>query len=253
MPGSPTAARAKALSGAADMAVTMGDAGTARLRAEDALAIYRALGDPWGTALSGFLLGVALADEDDLARAGRLFEESARGFHELGNEHMELTVRRMLAWTSYNQGDRERGRVMHEENLVRSRALGNEHIEASTLGALAMIAMDAGRVEDAVALQRESHRLERDLVDSNGIARELSRVARVLAAVGDAAIAARLMSRVEALHDETGVSMRPWLARMNAATLGVIHARLDDAAFAEAWEQGRRLGVDEAVALAFDA
>src|SRR5437763_809906 len=46
----PTAARAKALSGAADMALTCGDIAAGRLRAEEALELHRELQDEWGTA-----------------------------------------------------------------------------------------------------------------------------------------------------------------------------------------------------------
>ncbi len=40
---------------------------------------------------------------------------------------------------------------------------------------------------------------------------------------------------------------------MNERTLTAIRAQLDEAAFAEAWEQGRALAVDEAVTLALDS
>jgi predicted ATPase len=249
----PTAARAKALNGAADMAVSLGDATTGRLRAEEGLALHRTLGDARGTAASEFLLGLAVADEDDLARAQQLFDESARQFCELGDQHLMLVATRMLAWMCYRLGDRERGRALHEDNLLRARALRNEHIEASTLGALAMIAVDEGRVDDAVSMLRESHRIDRDLGDPHGIARVLCRVARVLAAVGRARTAARLLSASEALHEEIGATLRPWLAQMNEETLTTVRAHLDEAAFAEAWEQGRALTADDAVALALDS
>ena len=45
----------------------------------------------------------------------------------------------------------------------------------------------------------------------------------------------------------------PWLTSMNDETLPKIRSQLDEAAFAEAWEQGRRLTVDKAVALALDS
>ena len=47
-----------------------------------------------------------------------------------------------------------------------------------------------------------------------------------------------------------GVGAEPWVAEMNEMTLNTIRTQLDEAAFAEAWEQGRALTVDEAVALA---
>jgi len=159
----------------------------------------------------------------------------------------------MLAWMCYRLGDREHGRALHEDNLRRARALGNEHIETSTLGALAMIAVDQGRVDDALSMLKESHRINRDLGDPIGIARDLSRVARVLAAVGRAETAARLLSGSMALCEELGASLRPWLAEMNEETLATIRAQLDDAAFSDAWEQGGALTADEAVALAGDS
>ena len=44
-----------------------------------------------------------------------------------------------------------------------------------------------------------------------------------------------------------------WLKRGNNESLAQIRARLDDAAFLEAWEQGRALTADEAVTLALTA
>jgi len=40
---------------------------------------------------------------------------------------------------------------------------------------------------------------------------------------------------------------------MNEETLTTIHTQLDEAAFVEAWEQGRALTVGEAVPLALDS
>jgi hypothetical protein len=51
------------------------------------------------------------------------------------------------------------------------------------------------------------------------------------------------------MRQEMGVS-EPWLNALNERTLAAIRSRLDETAFAEAWEQGRTLTADEAVALA---
>jgi non-specific serine/threonine protein kinase len=159
----------------------------------------------------------------------------------------------MLAWMCYRNGERERGRALHEDNLRRARALGNAHIEASTLGALAMIAVDEGRVDDALSMLRASHRIDRDAGDPIGGARALSRVARVLAVVGSTETAALLLSRAMALYEELGGSLRPWLAEMNDETLTTIRACLDDAAFTDAWNRGRALTPEEAIALSYES
>ncbi len=97
---SPTAARARALNGAAVMAANSGDIATARLRAEEALAIHRALDDAWGTAYSVYMLGFMACEEGDFSAAKPLFEESLRAFRELDDEHYTLLATDALSWTS---------------------------------------------------------------------------------------------------------------------------------------------------------
>ncbi len=243
----PTAARAKAL----NKASLMGGE-NATVLAEEGLALNRKLGEPWGIAQSELALASAVA-EDDMARARELYEQSARRFRELGDEHHVLIATRSLAWACINLGDRERGRTLHEENLRRARALSNERIEAITLGALAMHAVEDGRIEDAVPMLKESHRLHGELGDPVQTALDVFRFAALLAAEGRALTAARVFSSSDALCEEIGFSLRGWDPEFVEGTLATIRKQLDEAAFAEAWDQGRRLTAGEAVALALDS
>ena len=245
----PTAARAEALNGAAALAFDGGDPSTARLRAEEALALHRALGDGWGAAYSVYLLGHAALEADSM-RAQRLFEESLRLFGELGDQHYTLDSTRKLAWTYESLGDSERARAMHEENLLRARAVGNEHMVASTLGALARYAIRDGRTEDAVPLLKESDRIGRDLGALVGTVQNLHVFARVLAEKGPAAAAARSLSGAEARNQEMGFKLDPFVERLDEETMSIIRMQLDKAALAEAWEQGRTLTLEEAAELA---
>jgi predicted ATPase/class 3 adenylate cyclase len=248
----PTAARGKALNGAADMAVSMGDAAAARAWAAEALALHRDLGDAQRIATSEFLLGLALADEGEIAEAQKLFEDSTGRFQELGAETYVLVTVRMLAWMCYRLGDRERGLELHEDNLRRAQRLGTKQVEASTLDALAVIAVDDGRLDEAAAYLRASDD-GRDPSDRVGVARHLCRVAHVLAASGRADPAAALLACAEARLEEMGVASRPWLAEMNARTQADIAAELDHAALREARERGRDLDPDRALELAREA
>jgi predicted ATPase/class 3 adenylate cyclase len=248
----PTAARAKALNGAALMAFEVGDAPTATLRAEEALTLNRAVGDAWGSAYARFLLGQAAIVERDWARAQQLFEESVRVFRELGDEHYTLVATFNLAWMCGELGDAERDRALHQENLVRARALGNERIEALSLSILASFVRDDGRIEEALSMLNEAYCLVRDVGDRVESADILSRFADILASAGKPTTAARLLSCSETLREEFGTE-RSWVASRNEATLALIRSQLDEAAFAEAWERGRTLTADEAVALALDS
>ena len=78
-------------------------------------------------------------------------------------------------------------------------------------------------------------------------------VARALALLrGSAEAAAQLLSCVEGLGEQIGVS-EGWVGKMNELTLAAIHSQVDAAAFATAWEEGRKLTVDEAIALALSS
>jgi hypothetical protein len=64
--------------------------------------------------------------------------------------------------------------------------------------------------------------------------------------------AAELSACFEVLRDEIG-GIEAWVTRRYEEALETIRSQLDEAAFAEAWEQGRKLTDDEAVALALRA
>ncbi|HEV8339260.1 MAG TPA: tetratricopeptide repeat protein, partial [bacterium] len=246
----PTAARAKALNGLALVAISAGDAATGTLRAEEGLTLHRTLRDPWGTAHASFLLGAAATELADFARAQPLLEESLRVFRELGDEHYTLLATRVLAWTHFELGDRARARALHEEVVRRARASQNERMAATSLGALAEYALYERRVEEALPMLTESTRIYRDLGERLEVAINLCRFARALTLEGRAAAAAQLLASSEALHAEIGARMSSWVVQMNEGTLTTIRMLLDEAAFAAAWEQGRALTTDEAVALA---
>jgi predicted ATPase len=248
----PTEARANALNAATVMAIQGGDNAAAGPRAEEALRIHRLLDDAWGTANSTFLLGVVSADRGDWVSAQRLFEESAGLFHELEDDHYTLLVTRNLAWTYYEQGDRAGARALHERNLERARTVGNERIQGMTFSALASYALDDGRVHDAIPMLRQSIRIHHELRDLVELAVDLIRAARAYVGEGRPESAARLLASVEALHEELGTRPQSWVAYEHEEALAGVRS-LDQAVLARAWENGRGLSVDEAVALALDS
>lgn len=197
------------------------------------------------------MLGYLATEESDWAKAQPLFEESLRAFRELGDEHYVLLSTDGLAWISEELGDTERSRELHEDVLHRARAQSDEIVVAVQLFQLATLAFDDGRVQDALAMLKEALGINRDHDMPEGIVENLCIFAKFLAAQGRAEMAVQLMSSAEVLRDEIG-GTSSWVAEMNVKTLATIRAQLDDAAFAEAWEQGRALTVDEAIALALD-
>jgi predicted ATPase len=244
----PSPARAKALTGASMLTANRDDA---KARAEEALALHREFGDARGAAAALLALGSAYAGTD-MKQARVFYEQSAQAFVEAGDQHYALIVNRGLAWVYINLGEGERGRALHEENLRLARALSNERIEAVTLGALAMFELGEGDVERALGMLKESHRLHLDLNDPFQTACDVCRFACFLATTGHEDTAARVLSSASALAEDAGLRLSSWDAGMLDWILGTIRARLDEDGFAKAWEEGRSLTAEQAVALALN-
>jgi tetratricopeptide (TPR) repeat protein len=248
----PTSARANALSGAADMALTGGDLASGGRWAEAALELNRKLGDAWGTAFSLLMFAYTVGQAGDWASAQQLYAESARGFRECGDEHYALRATRSVGWAYHEGGNLERAREIIEENLRQANAANDAYIQGISLSQLADIAVDERRFEDAASMLTESYRILCELDDLFLVACAVGRFASVLAPAGRAAAAARVLSSSTVLLEEIGANP-PSLAGINRKTLTSIHAQLGETDFAEAWEQGRTLTAGEAVALALDS
>ena len=240
----PTAARAAALNGATANAMDTGDLVSARSHAEEALALHRSLGDPWGIAHSTFLLGYVSGEERDWPTMRDLMEDSLAAFKELGDDHYILLAGRNLAWAYYDLGEPERGRALHEANLVRARAIGNRRMEAGTLQGLAWRAVDQGNPAEAVEMVKQSYPINRELGEIPAIASDLLRLARALIHLGRPRAAAALLARKRVLCDEMGTPVEP---ADTAVAEAAARDQLDDDGFTEASERGARMSLDEAV------
>ena len=250
--GRPTAVRGNALNGAAMFALEGADNASARRYAEEALAIFDAAGDAWGSAVSKLMLAQVVREEADFAAAFDIYAECERLFQELGDEHYVLLAAFHVAWMCEELGEHERARMLHEENLRRARAGSNKRMEEVTLHNLARFARDEGRFDDAIALHDEAYRIARELDQPVDISDSISRFAATLAHAGKAEVAVCVLSCSESLREELGVR-RSWVLERNEETLAIVRSHLDEVAFAKAWEEGRRLTADEAAALATTA
>jgi hypothetical protein len=114
---------------------------------------------------------------------------------------------------------------------------------------LGTIAVDEGRPEDAFPLLEAGYRIHRDLGESLEVATDLSRFAAALASVGEGEKAVELSSLSDALREELGARV-PWVERLAEQARGEAQAQLDPRAFERAWERGKRLTPDAAVAKA---
>lgn len=246
----PTQVRGRALNGATSLESEGGDPTLARALAAEALDLHQHLGDEWGIANSFFLLGIQAEEDGDWTTARDLLEDSLARFEQLGDEHYVLLLNSHLAWAYGELGDNDRYRSLIAETLARARATHNRRMEVDTLTTLSAFARDDKCFGDAYSLLTEALAIRRDLGERLGITDILGRMAEVRAFEGHGGTAAVLLAAAEAVRQQTGGDRR-WMRERAERTVTAIRSQLDETAFDDAWEKGRRLSMDDAIDLAY--
>ncbi|HEY8629099.1 MAG TPA: tetratricopeptide repeat protein [Gaiellaceae bacterium] len=246
-----TSARMRALHGAAVMASSTGDPETAEKRAEEARDLARTLGDAWGEAYAVYMLGTAATEREDWSGALPFFEASLDAFRRLGDDHYVLLAMDGIAWIPRMLGDRERSKRLHEETLACARASGDNGVVALQLWQLAGLANKEERTHEALAMLREALVLNRDEGYREGIAEVLVAMASTLQSVSAPAAALALLAAAARLREEIGGGAG-WVGDAIERLRGSLRDSRGDATFESAWERGRALSTDEAIALALE-
>ncbi len=119
---------------------------------------------------------------------------------------------------------------------------------AKALGGIGWMAFGLGDLERAKALHKESLALS----EERGAFRQLTLIlleglACGAGAEGDAHRGARLFGATEALREAIGFPLEPALRRLEEPYLVGARSQLDESAWTEAWEEGRRMSVEAAL------
>jgi tetratricopeptide (TPR) repeat protein len=172
----------------------------------------------------------------------------------VGDEHRALQAIQMVAWCHRETGDVARSNVLYEELLRDARDARDGQLESVALSLLAGAAREEGRFRDALAYQEEAYRFDHDFGDRMEIVTDLMRFALILADLELPEAVVRLLASTDAVREDAGLQYPEWVERWyREPALERARAALDARQFALAWEEGRQLAPDEAVALALDA
>jgi predicted ATPase/class 3 adenylate cyclase len=246
----PTAARAKALTGAGGIA-WWSDRGASRALYEEALAIERQLGDPARLAEALYNQAHAVAAEHDLQGAARLFHESLQLFRQVGDEPGVAKVLVMLVVPDATAGAWDRVIARIEEVMAIWGRLDDRLNLAYTLVWLAFAYGRAGRRDDARATALEALNLFHQTHDATGVALALLDLAFLLTWEGRHQDAIRMAAASQSHRDRAGGGPTPGFGGMlEGDPVAEASAHLSDDEARRAWEEGLTLTVQQAVALA---
>jgi predicted ATPase/DNA-binding SARP family transcriptional activator len=242
--------RADALTTFAVLAYRQGDLEPAKASWDEALGLYRGVGDTTGVARSIGELGSVAASEQDYERAVTLYEESAALFRDLSDPMRLAAVLGNLGAIANIQGGYERGRPLIEEALELNRGLGAKDNMALNLHNLGRVALLEGRSADGAEQLRESLELARELGYRELIAYGLAGLAEVASIAEDADRGARLVGAADMLFEELGVALSADDAESYERTVARLTQQLGDVAFDRQHSEGKTLELDRAVELA---
>jgi predicted ATPase/transcriptional regulator with XRE-family HTH domain len=246
-PTDPTRARARALNAAGIMAELQGDHDAAERDLLGALAIYQILDDRTGIAYSFGNLGVISDAREDYDLAVARYERALEQFRALGDLSHAGFMLGNLGLIAYFQGNHARASALHLEGLDNARMRGDRNSQAITLGNLGLVEIARGNLDQAGVLLREALELRRTLTNHSHLARCLENFALLAAARRERARAARLFAAASALRVEIGAPLPPNDRSFNDDVIGDLRAHLGNVSFAEAWETGVLMSLEEAI------
>lgn len=238
---------ALALAVLAYAALLQGHLGAARELAAEGVRLFREVGEAWGTALALNHFGRATLELGDPVAARPLLEESAALFR-AGNMQRLAVPLNTLGLVALRQGDDAGARAQFEEALSVAQETGDEQFIAEALAHLGTVALHVGDSGQAAALYQQSLTLIWTRGYREYIAADLAGLAAVTSLLGQPERAARLFGAVEALREVSGIRLSPLPRADYDRAVEGIRTHLDEATFAQAWEQGRAMELSQAIA-----
>jgi predicted ATPase/class 3 adenylate cyclase len=222
----------------------------AKARLDEALALGRTLQDPHGLYVCYMNLGHWALAQGDYATARRHYLESLAWRRQLGTRWLIALGLREVAHVMCLQDDYRQAEPVYAEALALARALGDQRSEASIAQALGDVALHLGDLVRATTLLTDSLSCFRNWADSLGIAIGLRGFADLQQVKDEPEEAARLLGFVEAWLQSNQFNLVLFERAKYERSVAAARAQLSASDFIAAWEAGRKLTLEQAVALA---
>jgi predicted ATPase len=231
--------------------IASGRPAEARTLFEQALALFRRLGDKSGVAIATSAIGRLAILDQDYTRAGKLLRESLALQQELGHDESIALAYNYLGQIPLSQGDNDAAARLFGQGLVAARRVPDRLPLLVSLYNLAL-SRQAGQDPDGAAeLLLEGLSVASDAGDDASVGYYLQRLAP-LARTPERAVC--LLAAADALLQAAGTGwLRAYVTAPGDDSLPGLRRQLGEAAFQRAWAQGMAMGRQRAVAYARQA
>ncbi len=230
------------------VAWVQGDHVTGTARYEDALGHLRAVGDDAGVFEVTLELGKGASDAGDQTRATGLLEQCLALSETMGDGASRGEALTELGVVAQRQGDHARSRELFEEAAALAQGNGDRRQLAWLAAHRGNVDVAAGHIGAAASHYAEALDLFLAMNNRVGIAQCLEAIAHCAAMRARPAPALGLLGASAAMFEQIGAIPPP--DRDPAIDAASLRAKVSAAEFAEAWDAGRALSPDDAVAAA---
>jgi predicted ATPase/class 3 adenylate cyclase len=246
-----TLQRFKALTGAGGLAYWQNDYQATERFYSEALDIARGLDDPRSIAEAlfnlSFLDRIRGEDEEGMAKLRTVHEMATS----LGDQQLAADSLWILGNRELREDRPEVGLPMVEDALAIYRDLGNLFATADSVSGVGSYYRRIGETETARAMQREALEMFVEVGNPTGIAMVLEEIAMIETVEGRHERALRLAGAAAALKDDIGGGAPAELMR-SGESFEESNRNLDPDTARRAWDEGREMGLDKAVAYSLE-
>jgi non-specific serine/threonine protein kinase len=246
----PASVRRKVLIAAGRLAQLQGDREKARNLYEEGLASARAAGDLHQLALASRGLGATAYLQGDFRAAREYVEEALLISRELNDRFAIAASVNRLGDLALMEENYATAQMLFDESIAIFRKLGNKNSVSNTLNNLGVVTFADGDYRTARAYFLEALTTAQEFGGKIVISHSLDGLAALAVERGDSQRAARLAGAAEELREVIGFQREPAETRFRDTYLTKLRQTLGEPTLLVAYEQGRQLKLDEAIALA---
>jgi predicted ATPase/DNA-binding XRE family transcriptional regulator len=243
---------ADSLNGLGNIALSQAKYSSAHDFYEEGLTIRKGLGDQWGIARLLGNLGLLAYFQTHYEQALSLHLESLALFRELHDQESTANELVNLGDVYRSQGELSQANSAYEESGVISRKLKDRWGLAYALMGMADVALEQGILSTASSLYRECLTIFQTGVDYIGLPFALESVAVLERMKNNLQKATRLLGAAHELRRRTHNPLHPPHRHPYEKNLSLLQQQLDPFNFDVAWQEGKTLDVESAVAYALE-
>jgi tetratricopeptide (TPR) repeat protein len=195
------------------------------------------LDDDWVRGQSLFSLAMTLSQQDS-AQMRAMLEEAVELFRGVGDDWSVAFALTPLGDLALLEGDVRRGTAIHEEALHLAERIDDHYMRAQSLDQLALDAMLAGDVALARSRLSSAAELHRKVRDQEGLAYCLDGFAGVALASGHPDVGAQLTGAADRIRRVEGLAVWPLMAPLSEQLRQAIRMALGESSYADEHARG---------------